>query len=570
MPEDRKQRFSRIAENTVFDVIVVGGGINGIGAFRELSLQGLRVLLVEKNDYCSGCSAAPSRMIHGGLRYLENGEFSLVRESLRERDALLRNAPHMVRPLPTTVPIRSVFSGLLNGAANFFHIRSKPAERGALTIKLGLTLYDWVTRHRRALPKHDFHGPRTTKNKWPQLRKDTKFTATYYDAWISHPERLGLELIEDGETANPYSIALNYVSLDTGNDGSLSLIDAETGESVQVSAKAIVNATGAWVDETAAELPSGDSAAKPMVEGTKGSHLVVDNPALLNALNGHMIYYENVDGRVCILFPYLSKVLVGATDIRVSEPGRTRCEDDETAYILQSLSGVFPDISITPSEIVFSYSGIRPLPKSDQEYTGRISRGHFVKKLEGETPQFCMVGGKWTTFRAFAEQATDDVLEELGKPRISSTLEMPIGGGRAYPENQADWVSQTTHKYEVSDERADHLLDHYGSNAVAVLEACSEVSNDAEISPDCPYTATEIVHLIQNERVVHLSDIVLRRTALAITGQVSLEIIERIAAIMADKLGWDEETSNQEILALTSELSNYHGVCLQTLTNRSQ
>lgn len=421
MPEDRKKRFSRIAENAVFDVIVVGGGINGIGAFRELSLQGLRVLLVEKFDYCSGCSAAPSRMIHGGLRYLENGEFSLVRESLQERDALLRNAPHMVRPLPTTVPIRSIFSGLLNGAANFVQIRSKPAERGALTIKLGLTLYDWVTRKRRALPKHDFHGPRITKKQWPQLRKDTQFTATYYDAWISHPERLGLELIDDGEEANPDSIALNYASLNTSDDGSISLTDTETGKSLQVSAKAIVNATGAWVDETAAELPGGSLKANPMVEGTKGSHLVIDSPALLNALNGHMIYYENIDGRVCILFPYLSKVLVGATDIRVSKPGRTRCEDEETAYILQSLSGVFPDINIEPSQIVFSYSGIRPLPKSDHEYTGRISRGHFIKKLEGEIPQFCMIGGKWTTFRAFAEQATDEVLQELDKPRIGGT-----------------------------------------------------------------------------------------------------------------------------------------------------
>ena len=129
MPEDRDQKLAKIAENDAFDVVVVGGGINGIGVFRDLSLQGLRVLLVEKNDFCSGCSAAPSRMIHGGLRYLENGEFSLVRESLRERDALLRNAPHMVRPLPTTVPIRSVFSGLFNSLANFLHLPTKPAER---------------------------------------------------------------------------------------------------------------------------------------------------------------------------------------------------------------------------------------------------------------------------------------------------------------------------------------------------------------------------------------------------------------------------------------------------------
>ena len=140
MPEQRDDNLDQIRRDGAFDVIVVGGGINGIGVFRELALQGLRVLLVERRDFCSGCSAAPSRMIHGGLRYLENGEFNLVRESLRERDALLVNAPHMVRPLPTTIPITSVFSGLLNAAAGFLGLSSKPASRGALPIKIGLSL----------------------------------------------------------------------------------------------------------------------------------------------------------------------------------------------------------------------------------------------------------------------------------------------------------------------------------------------------------------------------------------------------------------------------------------------
>jgi len=131
MPEQRDDNLEKIRRNGAFDVIIVGGGINGIGTFRELALQGLRVLLVERGDFCSGCSAAPSRMIHGGLRYLENGEFGLVRESLRERDALLKNAPHMVRPLATTIPITSIFSGLLNGMAGFLGFTSRPASRGA-------------------------------------------------------------------------------------------------------------------------------------------------------------------------------------------------------------------------------------------------------------------------------------------------------------------------------------------------------------------------------------------------------------------------------------------------------
>ena len=180
---------------------------------RELALQGLRVLLVERNDFCSGCSAAPSRMIHGGLRYLENGEFKLVWESLRERDALLANAPHMVRPLPTTIPINSLFSGMMNGAVGFFGLSGRPASRGALPIKIGLMLYDWITQHRRLLPKHRFRGARQTLATWPALSSKLRFSATYHDAWISHPERLGVELLLDTRRLALDSIALNYAEL---------------------------------------------------------------------------------------------------------------------------------------------------------------------------------------------------------------------------------------------------------------------------------------------------------------------------------------------------------------------
>src|SRR5687767_4150083 len=152
MPKSRHESFEVLGADGLFDAIVVGGGINGIGVFRELALHGLSVLLVERNDFCSGCSAAPSRMIHGGLRYLENGEFGLVRESLRERDALLLNAPHMVRPLPTTIPINSVLSGTLNAVVGFLGGRSRPERRGVFPVKMGLLLYDWVTRQRRLTP----------------------------------------------------------------------------------------------------------------------------------------------------------------------------------------------------------------------------------------------------------------------------------------------------------------------------------------------------------------------------------------------------------------------------------
>ena len=178
MPFTRQDKIDRIAANGAFDVIVVGGGINGIGVFRDLALQGLRVLLVEMNDYCSGCSAAPSRMIHGGLRYLENGEVSLVRESLIERDRLLKNAPHLVRPLPTIIPIERWVSGLLNSALGFVGFTGRPRPRGAVPIKLGLWLYDRITGKRRVLPRHHFRGRAATRSVWPALREQVCCSAT--------------------------------------------------------------------------------------------------------------------------------------------------------------------------------------------------------------------------------------------------------------------------------------------------------------------------------------------------------------------------------------------------------
>jgi glycerol-3-phosphate dehydrogenase len=568
MPKQRSDSIDQLRRNGAFDVVVVGGGINGIGVFRELALQGLRILMVERNDFCSGCSAAPSRMIHGGLRYLENGEFGLVRESLRERDALLHNAAHFVRPLPTVIPIASRFSGLLNGAAGFLGLGSKPARRGALPIKIGLVLYDWVTRTRRRLPGHSFQGAEATFRHWPDLTRSLKFSATYHDAWISHPERLGVELVMDTMRLAPDSVALNYAEI--GMQGSaLSVTDKETGESFPVTCRTIVNATGAWLNEAIREFSGDSKGAETLVSGTKGSHIILDNPALLKALRGHMVFFENVDGRVCIVFPYLGKVLAGSTDIRVDSVERVRCEPEEKDYILQSLRLTFPRIDVSDDDVVFSFSGIRPLPKSDHSFTGRITRGHFVHRLEGPIPQFCMVGGKWTTFRAFAEQAADEVMAELRHDRKTGTLDLAIGGGADFPAEPQDLIRSLAARYSISTDRAAYLVDAYGTRADAVLAFCAGRNNDTPLAPATMMTTGEVLFLIRHEAVVRLSDVILRRGALAITGAISSDLITAIASIAANELGWDAARMQQETNAFVNELNNYYSVSPEMLEQRS-
>lgn len=262
----REEILDGLRQSPKVDVCVIGGGINGISVFRELALQGLNVLLVEKHDYCSGASAALSRMVHGGLRYLENGEFKLVQESLAERDRLLRNAPHYVAPLPTTVPVFDIFSGLGNGLVRFLGLSRSPSRRGAIAIKAGLSIYDFLTRKRAMMPRHQFRGRRSTLEKWPALHPGIKSSATYFDAWVSHPERLGMELLQDGLAATPAAAALNYAELRRTQDGLYRLEDQIGGASVVVEPALIINATGGWIDIANQSLFSPEALPAPLME----------------------------------------------------------------------------------------------------------------------------------------------------------------------------------------------------------------------------------------------------------------------------------------------------------------
>jgi glycerol-3-phosphate dehydrogenase len=558
--------------NPKVQVAVVGAGINGISTFRELALQGVRVLLVDRGDFSGECSSAPSRMIHGGLRYLENGEIGLVRESLRERDALLRNAPHFVKPLPTTVPMNHVFSGLMNSAFSFLRLRNQPAERGVLPVKIGLTFYDILSRKGRTMPAHVFRGRAATAARWPDLLESARFTATYHDAWISYPERLGIELILDGLDSNREALAINYLGAERRQGRSIVLKDAMTGEEFEVVAEVIVNATGAWIDQTNSSLTDGGRVPARIVGGTKGSHLVLDHPELRRALKGNMIYFENVDGRVCIVFPYLDRVLLGSTDIRVDMPADIRCEDDEVDYMLKSLSYVFPRITVRPEQIVYRFSGVRPLPRSEMSFTGRISRDHFVAEIAGEPPTLCMVGGKWTTFRAFGEEAADRALQLLGMVRTVGTVDRRIGGGVGFPDAAAGReaiIAGLADAYGVSRERADHAVAHYGSNAGRVLAACREDTDDRPVA--CTgYTVAELRYLVHHEYARSLADLLQRRTSIAITGDISSAAIAEATALLAAELGWTADQAATHERNFRARLARNHGLTEAILSERDR
>ncbi|MGR9153285.1 FAD-dependent oxidoreductase (plasmid) [Rhizobium leguminosarum] len=567
----RQEILDGLRQSPKVDVCVIGGGINGISVFRELALQGLSVLLVEKHDYCSGASSALSRMVHGGLRYLENGEFKLVQESLVERDRLLRNAPHYVAPLPTTVPVFDIFSGLGNGIVRFLGLSRRPSRRGAVAIKAGLSIYDFLTRKRALMPRHQFRGRRTTLAKWPALNPDIKSSATYFDAWVSHPERLGIELLQDGLLAKFGAMALNYAELQRTEDGQYRVEDQIGGASVIVEPTLIINATGGWIDIANQTLFSPEARPSPLMGGTKGSHLIIDNADLRDALADHMIYYENEDGRICILFPYLGKVLVGSTDIRVDDPETVRCEADERDYILQSLAFVLPGIPIRPEHIVFQFSGVRPLPASTDSFTGRIPRDHFctlVEPKDGGPPVLCMIGGKWTTFRSFGELAADMALARLGRRRRVATTDRPIGGGRAFPANAFAWLTQMAASKGLSGGRMAELFARYGTDAEAIA-GFTAAGPDAAL-PHGGYSIRELQFLIREEAVEHLDDLLLRRTTLAVLGELTLDMMDAALDLLAQEKRWTLAHRAGERDRFLTLLNQRHGVDEDMLSARNE
>lgn len=563
---NRQETLNAIRQQTAVSVLIIGGGANGLGTFRDLALQGIDVILVDKGDFCSGASAASSHMVHGGIRYLENGEFRLVEEAVQERNRLLENAPHLVKPLATTIPIFRLFSGFLNAPLKFAGLLDKPGERGAAVIKIGLTLYDAYTRAQGTVPRHEFWFRGQSLAYYPDLNPDIACTATYYDAAMPSPERICLEVMLDGEQAHPRALAANYVSAIGAAGDSVTLRDELSGETFTVQPRLVINAAGPWIDF------ANNALGKPseMIGGTKGSHIVVNHPQLRQAIRDREFFFENEDGRIVLIYPFLDKVMIGTSDIPVKEPDSVLCTDEEIDYFLKLVKRVFPDITVSREQIVFRFAGVRPLPSSTAANAGQISRDHSIQVLEpdaGRTfPIYCLVGGKWTTFRAFAEQTTDQALAFLQQPRRQSTADLPIGGGRHYPRDpdaQWQWLYRLSNENPIPYKRLRQWFERYGTRLEEIIAYSRTLP-----APDNPlmtlptYTRHEILFLLTQEKVVHLDDLLLRRTLMGMLGDVTTDLVREVAMIVGEALGWDGNKAQAEIQRTVALLNGRHGLNL--------
>lgn len=559
----REKKLANLAEQPEIDVLIIGGGINGIGTFRDLALQGVRVLLAEKDDFCGGASAGSSHMLHGGIRYLENAEFRLVREALHERNRMFRNAPHYAKPLPTTIPIFRWFSGMLNAPLKFAGITDKPSERGAAIIKMGLLMYDFYTRGDDVTPNHDFKLKGRSIGAYPMLNKEVVCTATYYDGWMPYPERICIDLIRDAESANDEALALNYLRASEGQKDTVTLTDELTGDNYTIKPKVVINAGGPWIDFVNRAIGQ----QTKFIGGTKGSHLMLDHPELHEATRGNEFFFENNDGRIVLIFPFHNRVMVGTTDIRIEDPEEAVCTDEEIDYILSMIPKVFPTIKIDRSHIVYTFSGVRPLPSSEDSRTGTISRDHSIRTVEKgaggfDYPIHSLVGGKWTSWRAFSEESANVALKDLGQKRKTDTKQTAIGGGLDYPvdDNARQlWLEDLQKKTELDIKQLAILFERYGTHAEQVADFIS-AGNDEALTHTPDYTKREVTFIAQNELVQHLDDFLKRRSALAILGYGTADAIDELANVVGEALDWDSDMIQEEIDRTREIFINKHRV----------
>jgi glycerol-3-phosphate dehydrogenase len=289
----------------------------------------------------------------------------------------------------------------------------------------------------------------------------------------------------------------------------------------------------------------------------------LDNPALRKAIGDKEFFFENKDGRIVLIFPFYDKLIIGTSDIPLQNPDESRCTPEEEQYFIDLVSRVFPDIPVTTGDIVFRFTGVRPLEYSKAKTTGQISRDHTIKEDKlGSIPVLSLVGGKWTSYRAFSEEVTNLVLSLLKKKRIKLTGGLGIGGGKDFPKGKKErdeMVRYVAEKTGVAESEVEVLFDRYGTRCILLAREIQKVGN-LPLASKSSWQKGEVQFLIENEKALHVEDLLLRRSTLAWLGEVNKALIIELAALFAVKLNWTKEEQNQEIERTIAHLKEFHGV----------
>ena len=515
--------------HSTFDLIVIGAGINGAGIARDAAARGLSVALVEMKDIGNGTSNYSGRLIHGGLRYLEQADVPLVRESLRERERLFRLAPHLVKPVPTMMPF-------------YQHNR-----RSSWMIRAGMIAYDILSWDKSTASHFVLSRDQTLERFAGMDPEGLTGSAIYMDGQVIWSERLCLEVVlaahADGAKIYTYAEVDGLIYKVNAVCG-VRYTDRMTGDAHALGARVVVNAAGPWVD---AVLAHGKKTHQRFIGGTKGSHLVV---APFPGAPTDVIYYESqTDGRLILVIPWGANYLIGTTDLRFEgDPEDVRIDTAEVAYLLGEVNRLIPQARLKESDILSTLSGVRPLPYTPDKSESSVSRSHVIHDhAPGQSGLLSIIGGKLTTYRSLAEETVDIIFRKLGKkPPRCLTASLPFPGARV-----SDWdhfrgdLAQTSGVPEVVVNR---LIDIYGSRASDIVALGRDNPALLElIDPVAGVIGAELVFTYVHEFARTLTDVLIRRTMIGLNADSHSSVVESAADILSTSLGWDRARRDREV-----------------------
>jgi glycerol-3-phosphate dehydrogenase len=528
---------------TTFDVIVIGAGINGAGIARDAAMRGLRVLLLDKGDIGGGTSSFSTRLIHGGLRYLEHSEFGLVRESLRERETLMRIAPHLVRPLPLLVPIY------------------KEARRGPWIMRAGMVAYD-VLSFDKSLPRHRMLTRVETLEKIPALNREGLLGgAVFYDAQVEFAERLVLENVLSAIAHNATVLTharVDDLIVDDGRVRGVELTNELTGGCRSMRAEIVLNAAGPWVDRVLAGTNS-----EQLIGGTKGSHIIV---APFTGAPSCAIYVEaEKDHRPFFVIPWNGNYLIGTTDTRYDgDLDEVRIEAEEIGYLVSETNRIIPSANLSREKILYTYAGVRPLPFTGDKGEAGITRRHFIRRHPQVANLFSIVGGKLTTYRSLAEEAVNLVFKELGKSVVQcSTAEVSLPGAAMPATSEtnssfAEFGKEFKQGSGLPEATSNRLLRIYGTRSTQLVKMTAAEPSLAKIfDVETHAIAAEVVFSFEHEFASTLADCLLRRTMVGLNSTLGMKAVKAAANIALEHLGWQESRVQQELAGYQNAIGRF-------------
>lgn len=519
-------------EGQHFHVVVIGGGINGVAIARQCARSGKRTLLLEQNDFASGVTSRSTRIIHGGLRYLEHAELGLVRESVRDRELLLTERSHLVHPL------------------HFLFLLNENSQRSAMKVRFGLWLYQRLagkkSTHVSEMDLARVQRALDAGHQWQILN--------YEDAQCEFPERLVAEWMT--EAAEAGVVIRNHcevlaVNISQGRARGVLVRDRTTGKDQRVDANWVINCTGPWVDRLCQR--STVRTGKPLIGGVRGSHIVL--PRFAGAPTA-ALYTEAADGRPVFVIPWNDQVLVGTTEVPDSgDPGKTAPSADEVDYLFRTVTQLFPKAKLSPQDIKYTFAGVRPLPSSPGNKPSAVTRRHILHDhtADGATRMISVLGGKLTTAPSLARDCARKIGLSVTEPKA-----IAIGPGTALDPMVDHEVLAIARAGSVSEETARGLMEWHGHRAMEIARMAL-VSADMR-APICPHTShivAEVVEAYRREYAVTLADTLLRRVPVALgacwSESCSREAALRIGAV----LGWNDHDLGSNLEAFETERSAF-------------